>query len=54
MAIFVWSNVNGGNWSDDGNWTPAGVPGPADTALIVLAGQYAIGLDVAEIGSVTL
>ncbi len=54
MATFIWSNVNGGNWSDDGNWVPAGVPGPADTALIVLAGQYAISLDVAEIGSVTL
>ena len=54
MATFTWSNVDGGNWSDDGNWSPAGVPGPAGTALIELAGQYAISLDVAEIGSVTL
>ncbi len=54
MATFTWSNGNGGNWSDAGNWSPNGVPGAADMALIQLAGQYAINLDVAEIGSLTL
>ena len=54
MATFTWSNVSGGDWSDDGNWNPNGVPGPADMALIELAGQYTVSLDVAEIGSLTL
>ncbi len=54
MATFTWSNGNGGDWSNGGNWGPNGVPGAADTALIQLAGQYAISLDVTEIGSLTL
>ena len=54
MATFTWSNGNGGNWSSGGNWIPNGAPGIDDTALILLPGQYAIGLDVAEIGSLTL
>ncbi len=42
MATFIWSNGNGGDWIDAGNWSPGGVPGTADTALINPAGSYAI------------
>ena len=54
MASYTWSGPTGGNWSDPANWTPNGVPGDADTALVNLAGSYAIALDVASIGSLTL
>ena len=54
MTTFTWSNGNGGDWSGVGNWSPDGVPGAGDVALIDLAGQYAISLDVPEIGSLTL
>ena len=54
MASYTWSGSTGGNWSDPTNWTPTGVPGSADAALVNLAGSYAIALDVASIGSLTL
>ena len=54
MASYVWSGPDGGNWSDPANWMPNGVPGSADSALVNLAGSYAIALDVASIGSLTL
>jgi hypothetical protein len=42
----VWTNLQGGNWSNPANWNPARVPGTADTASIVLAGTYVVNLDV--------
>lgn len=32
-ATFTW-NVGGGPWSDPNSWTPIGVPGPADEAVL--------------------
>ena len=54
MASYIWTGPNGGDWSDPANWTPNGVPGSADAALVNLAGSYTIALDVASIGSLTL
>ena len=54
MASYTWSDPGGGTWSDAGNWTPNGIPGSADQALINLSGAYAVSLDIAEIGSLTL
>lgn len=42
----VWTNLQGGNWSNPLNWSPARVPGPSDTASIVLPGAYVVTLDV--------
>jgi len=33
MATLTWTTPTTGNWSTDGNWTPSGKPGAADTAL---------------------
>ncbi len=54
MATYTWSNAQSGTWSTAGNWTPSGVPGSGDLALIDLAGSYVVTLDVSEIGSLTL
>ena len=54
MTNYSWSQSNGGDWSDVSNWTPNGVPGPIDLAMVTLAGSYTIMLDVGEIGSLTL
>jgi hypothetical protein len=40
-----WANAAGGNWSTGTNWSPAGAPGPLDTAQITLAGTYTVTLD---------
>jgi hypothetical protein len=42
----VWTNLTGGNWSSPANWSPARVPGPSDTASIILPGSYNVTLDV--------
>ena len=42
----VWINPAGGNWSNPANWSPARVPGPSDTASIILPGTYNVTLDV--------
>ncbi len=42
----VWTNLQGGNWGDATNWNPARVPGPSDTASIVLPGAYVVNLNV--------
>ena len=46
-AAISWNNSAGGNWSDAASWTPAQVPGAADSALITLNGTYVVTLDVA-------
>jgi choice-of-anchor C domain-containing protein len=33
-GTFTWNGSAGGDWSAPANWTPNGVPGPADTAII--------------------
>ena len=42
----VWTNLQGGNWSNPANWSPARVPGTSDTASLVLPGTYVVNLDV--------
>ncbi len=42
----VWTNLQGGNWNNPANWSPARVPGVSDTASIVLPGTYLVNLDV--------
>ncbi|UCF41797.1 MAG: hypothetical protein JSW43_05595, partial [Gemmatimonadota bacterium] len=39
-----WSNGAGGDWSAPANWTPSRVPGAGDTAVIDLAGTYAVAI----------
>jgi hypothetical protein len=45
-ATITWTNTSGGNWSGITNWNPNQVPGPADTAVITVAGTYSVTLDV--------
>lgn len=42
----AWNNPLGGNWNVAGNWSPARVPGKADTVFITLSGTYTVTLDV--------
>src|SRR5439155_21556577 len=53
----TWTNSSGGNWSTAANWNSGAgpVPGPADDAVITLAGTYTVTLDVdATLTSLTL
>ncbi|MDE2198114.1 MAG: Hint domain-containing protein [Rhodospirillales bacterium] len=39
MTTYTWnSSVGSGTWSNTANWSPAGTPGTADTAIISLTG----------------
>lgn len=40
----AWINPAGGSWHNAANWSPARVPGPADTALFTLPGAYTVTL----------
>ncbi len=54
-APISWTNSSGGNWSLAVNWSPNQVPGPADDAVITLAGSYTVLLDAnATLSSLTL
>src|SRR6058998_1696395 len=54
-ADISWTNPSGGAWSNSANWSTGVVPGPADRALIELAGNYTVRLDVdAAIAGLTL
>ncbi|MDH3495501.1 MAG: hypothetical protein OER21_01945 [Gemmatimonadota bacterium] len=39
---FTWTAAQNGDWSVASNWTPQIVPGPGDTAVIAIAGTYAV------------
>ncbi|HEV2391110.1 MAG TPA: hypothetical protein VG146_01970, partial [Verrucomicrobiae bacterium] len=41
-TTYTWVNTAGGNWSVAANWSPAAVPGPADTANITTPGTYTV------------
>ncbi len=45
-ATTTWINSSGGNWSDTNNWSAYKVPGVTDTAVITIAGNYNVSLDV--------
>lgn len=38
----VWTNTSGGDWFTAQNWSPSGVPGTQDTALITNNGTYTV------------
>ncbi len=42
----IWVNTNGGNWSLTNNWSDGVPPGSNDVAVITLAGNYTVTLDV--------
>jgi probable HAF family extracellular repeat protein/T5SS/PEP-CTERM-associated repeat protein len=39
---FRWTNPAGGSWYLSSNWDPPGVPGPGDTVIFGLSGQYSV------------
>lgn len=41
-ATLVWTNSAGGLWSNATNWSPNGVPGAADSAVVTNTGTYTI------------
>jgi hypothetical protein len=53
-TTFLWTNTAGGNWSNTTNWSPMGLPGSGDTALITNAGTYTVACDVTNMGTVLL
>jgi hypothetical protein len=48
-AQFAWNNDHGGSWSDPMNWSPHGVPGAHDDAVItpLASGTFFVDLDFA-------
>jgi hypothetical protein len=45
-ATYTWANTAGGNWSNAANWSPTGVPGTGDVAVLPsLGGSYSVSLD---------
>ena len=47
-ASLTWINTSGGDWNIAGNWSPSGVPGATDTALITAAGTYVVTVNDSE------
>jgi hypothetical protein len=39
LSSYVWTNSQGGDWRIPSNWSPNGVPGPADSVYIPLIGN---------------
>ncbi len=54
-TTFIWTNTVSGNWNAVTNWSPNGVPGVGDTAIISTSGTYAITVNATEsIGTLTM
>ncbi|MCP5520084.1 MAG: putative Ig domain-containing protein [Verrucomicrobiales bacterium] len=54
-ATVTWINTDGGLWTDDANWSPAQVPGSADTAVITEPGGYTVEVrGTIAVGTLTL
>ena len=45
QTTYTW-NGGSGNWSEPTNWTPAGVPGAVDSAIIVTTGTITLTTDI--------
>jgi len=45
-ATITWVNTSGGSWTNTLNWNPQQVPGSGDTAVITVAGNYSVLLDL--------
>ena len=43
----TWTGLQGGSWADAKTWSPAGMPGSGDTALVTGPGSYTITVDLA-------
>ena len=43
---FSWTGGSGNTWNESTNWSPAGVPGMHDTAMITMEGNYNVILDI--------
>ena len=41
-GLAIWTNPNGGSWTDPHNWSPKRVPRPGDVVHITLAGTYQV------------
>src|SRR6266567_1563728 len=56
MATYQWiTNSGTSDWSVSANWSPASVPGAADSATIGVAGTVTVTVTAAEsVGSLTL
>ena len=48
QTTYTWNTPAGGAWSEAANWSPAGVPGSGDTAIVV-SGRVTVDADV-ELG----
>ena len=46
MASFTWIGIGGADYNDPTNWSPTGVPGPNDVAIITSNGPNAGGMDL--------
>ncbi len=54
-TTFVWTNALGGSWSAITNWSPNGVPGVGDTAMISSNGTYTVTVNSAQaVGNLTM
>ncbi len=54
-ATYRWNNPAGGDFSAADNWSPPGVPGASDTAIIDLAGTYSVFLSTPKtVGPLTI
>jgi hypothetical protein len=42
LSTVTWINPSGGDWDTPGNWNTGSVPGPADDAVINVAGNVQI------------
>jgi hypothetical protein len=52
---YVFSNPDGGSWQTAANWTPNGVPGPGDRAIVAGTADYAVTLAAGvEVGSLVV
>jgi hypothetical protein len=54
-GTMVWTNLNGGLWGAATNWSPNGVPGASDSAVVTNVGDYTVALDANRtVGGLTL
>ena len=54
MTTISWKTAGSGLWASAANWSPAQIPGAADTALIDGVTSYLISISGATVGSIQL
>jgi len=50
-AVFYWTNVLGGLYSDASNWSPNGIPAASDSVSFTNAGTYTFSVDAGATNS---